>query len=313
MANKGELGGITGTVAATVTGPVTIGTLPNPGLTTGSLAANGATFEIDTTGSASAVISVSGTFIGTLTVTGSNDATTTGASTNGGRLLFKSGIGSLGTNQIVNAGVAINNEYRILTGGKSIKVTMSAYTSGTATIKIVPSINPSLTFINGPVHDAMEEAIRAGRAFSVGTGVQAAAIGTYLKSRFANPSNSGVNCFVTLRSFTNNATGGTLPELQIFTSVPAMTSPTAVTPSNLKNGAASSVVDFSWKMEATILGGTAGAGLIVPNSGVPRDINTVRLVQPGESFGYVLGGAGGILTSALRGSMVFTWYEEAIN
>jgi predicted secreted protein len=280
--------------------------------TTGTINSLNGTVELDAPGSSSAIISVSGTFVGSLTFTGSG-ATVAENGIQGGRLAFKSGVGSLGTNVIDIKGTSVNNEYRIVTGGKSIRVKMTSYTSGTATVKITASAEASTVFINGPVHDAFEEAVRAGRAFSAGTGFQAITGSNYLKYRFANPANSGVNAFVTIRR-TVTATTTEFLNSQLVINPSAITTPTVVTPSNLKTGGVSSLIEFTTKLEATALtGGIITGGLPIPLNGIPLNIEVIRLVQPGEVFGYQIQGAGGPLSQSVSCGVAVIWYEENIN
>jgi len=280
--------------------------------TTGTISALNGMVELDCDGSASAVISVSGTFIGSLTFTGS-ESTVAESGIQGGRLAFKSGVGSLGENVVKFTATTGNTEYRIVTGGKSVRVKATSYTSGTSTIKILATQNASTVFINGPVHNTFEEAIRGGRAFSAGTGVQSLSGSNYLKYRFSNPSDSGVNCFVTLRK-TVTATTTTFLTSQLVISPSAITSPTTVTPSNLKTGGVASVVSFTHKNEATALtGGTLVGGLPIPLNAISLDIDVIRLVQPGEVFGYQIQAGGGGLGSAIQTGMSVIWFEETIN
>lgn len=268
--------------------------------------------EIDCAGTASATISVSGTFTGTLTVTGSG-STVAENGIQGGRLLFKSGVGSLGANWVKHDTSTGDAEYRVNTGGKSLRVKMTSYESGTAKIKIAATVSPSIVFVNGPVHNALEEAVRAGRAYSAGTGFQAVSGSNYLKYRFYNPIDSGVNCFVTLRK-TITATTSQFLTSQLVLDPDPITGGINATPANLRNGSPDSVVQFSWKYESTpLVGGTVVGGLPIPLNGVALDIEVLRLVQPGELFGYQIQGAGGPLSQAILSSMALIWYEETIN
>ena len=285
--------------------------------TTGTISALNGRVELDAEGSSSAVISVSGDFVGTLTVTGS-ESTVAENGIQGSRLLFKSGVGSLGSNSVNLTATTGNTEYRIVTGGKSIRVNASLYTSGTATVKIVASAQPSTVFVNGPVHDSLEQATRAGRAFSVGTGITEVTAGNFLNYIFSNPSGSGVNAFVTLRSFTNNRANGSVPlEVGQVISPVALDTPVNVIPANLRNGSGTSSMLFNYKAQAARIDSSPTTanpiGLITPTGGIVLKVETMRLVQPGESFGFFAGGAGNNLASAARIAMNVVWYEESVN
>jgi hypothetical protein len=279
--------------------------------TSGTISALDGAVELDAPGSASAIIAIMGTFVGVLTFTGSG-ATVAEDGTQGNRIVLKSGVGSTGTNTVKHTGTSVDNEYRIATGGKSIRVKMTAYTSGTATVRITASAEPSTIFVNGPVHTSFEEAVRDGRAFSAGTGFQSIATTNYLKYRFSNPSDSGVNAFVTIRR-TVTATTSAFLNSQLVISPDAMTTPTAVTPANLRTGGVTSDIDFTFKNDAAALsGGTLTGGLPIPLNGIPLNIDTVRLVQPGEVFGYQIQGAG-TLAQPVSCAVAVIWHEETVN
>ncbi|WP_156340138.1 hypothetical protein [Nonlabens sp. YIK11] len=276
----------------------------------GSISALNGTVTLNAPGSASAVIGVSGTFIGKLKVVGSGD-TIESNGVQGGRLLFRSGVGSTGSNETIRDNNSPDTEFRIVTGGRSITVEMIEYTSGTAEVKITASATSSTVFINGPVHSSMEEAVRNGRAFSVGTGSQSVGSGNIIKSTFFNPPTSGVNAFVTLRQFTNNSTS--TPQQVNFYVSPTELASGDVTPNNLKTGGVTSAIRFRTLTNATSLG-TPTLSQVLPINGIEKSIEVLRMVQPGEIFGYQLSGVGnGSLLNTLQMSMTFIWYEEAAN
>lgn len=283
--------------------------------TSGTIGALNGTVDLDCPGAQSAVIAISGTFNGTLTALGSGDLSAVSSGIWGGRLLFKSGVGSLGTNTVTGDGsVAMANEYRVVVGGRALRLKMTAYTSGTATIRITASAGSSITFANGPTHNALEEATRAGRAFSVSTSIQSVAAGNYLNTRFSNPAGSGKNCFVVIRRFDNNYTQ--VSEYYGVANPVALTSPTTVTPSNLDTGGVASVVTFTWNMGTTRLDSsptTASPVGGVISMGSSATIETARLIRPGQSFGHYIGGSGGGLGATARLGVTLNWYEEAIN
>ncbi|MBY6005375.1 hypothetical protein KUV62_15730 [Salipiger bermudensis] len=275
--------------------------------TSGTIDALNETVELDINNCASGIITVTGTFTGTLTVTGLATSTSTAE---GGRLLFQSGVGSIGTNQIVGTGSAVSREYRFVAGGSVAKVEATAWTSGSVDIEIVAHAAPNTVFVIGPVHDAFEEAQRAGRAYSVGTSTQSVTASNYLQARFQNDS-TDKRYFLTQRLISNNrASGQTNLELEFFpTYSTALTGGTSVTPNNLKPGAASSAADFEYAVNGTSLG-TPALGQILPVDGVQFRIDVNRIIEPGQSFAYQIGGAGGSLSNAARVALTLIWYEE---
>ena len=90
-------------------------------------------------------------------------------------------------------------------------------------------------------------------------------------------------------------------------------SPTLVTPNNLRAGSSASVVDFGWSNGTGSLG-TPQLSQILPINGIDRTIDVERMLQPGEGFSYQVAGAGGgNVLNQLRVSMTFIWYEESVN
>lgn len=256
---------------------------------------------------ASGIITVSGTFEGVLEVVGS----LTSGGPEGGRLLFQSGVGSIGTNKIAGYGSAVNREYRFVDGGEYVKVRAVSWVSGSVDVRISVSPAPTVGFVIGPVHGSFEGAQRAGRAYSVGTSVQAVSATNYLKYRFANPANSGKRYFVTERWFTNDQSSGDANiESGFFptyaTDLPASTS---VTPNNLLPSGGASDAVFQWNVNTNTLG-TPALGQVLPVDGVLFNITIMRIVDPGQSFAYQMGGAGGGLNNAARLAATLIWYEE---
>ena len=273
----------------------------------GTLSASGQTVILYAPNCASATITVDGTFEGAITLTGANVE----GGTEGERLLFQSGVGSIGTNRIVGLGQAISREYRILAGGDYIIARASDWTSGSASVRIYAQEAPNIVFINGPVHNTCEEAQRAGRAYSVGTGVASVTSSNFLQARFQNDSDSPRVCFITQRIFTNNrASGATNLELGFFpTYATPLAGATVVAPNNLRPGGNGSSVTFEHRTSTSSLG-TPVLGQILPVDGVAFTIEVVRIVSPGQSFAYQIGGAGGGLNNAARIAMAFIWFEE---
>lgn len=278
----------------------------------GTITANGQSVELVCPNTASALIDVSGDFNGELEVVG---RAVEGATALGRRLVFKSGVGSLGRNIIENDGTSVNNEYRITTGGYSVVIRAISWTSGTANISISAGSAPAAIFNNGPVHTAYEEAVRAGRAFTASTGPQAVTSGNVIVVTFANPSNSGVNVFLKNRLFGNDRSAG-----QTALEYVAYSSPTFV-PANTSNGinlrgaTPFSDAEFKWEVRditGLVMGGIQGTGEVIP-----RGINYTRpleaMILPGRSAGYVISGEATNLSQNARISITLEWYEEPVN
>lgn len=283
-------------------------TAPFTRQTGGTLAGDGDTVILYSPNSASATVTVEGTFLGDISLTGS---ILNNGEVEGGRLLFESGVGSIGSNVVVGRGNEIAREYRILCGGDYIIARASNWESGSASVRIHAQEAPNIVFINGPVHSTFEEAQRAGRSYSVGTGVQSVTTSNFLQYRFFNNTNNLRRCFVTDRIFTNNRPSGSVNlELGFFPEyATALAGATDVTPNNLKPGGAAAAAEFQWRVNGTSLG-TPALGQILPLEGVSFDIQINRILEPGDSFAYQIGGAGGSLNNAARISASVIWFEE---
>ena len=274
---------------------------------TGSFAAINEEMTMDVQGTASAVISVSGTFDGDITVVGANS----GHSPEGGRLLFQSGVGALGANVIENAGSDISKEYRIVTGGERLILRATRWASGTANVDVYATDDASTVFVNGPVHGAFEQAVRAGRAYSAGAGDVQVQDGEFLNLTFENPPSSGRNAFLQIRSFQQDAA-----ESLVFhiVSNPATIVGTLLTPLNLLDGGPASDMEMRYEVSVTALtGDTIGAGGFIPANGIPYDIagdDFLRVTHPGQGFGFYVGGIGNNPAQASNISVVFGFYEE---
>lgn len=274
----------------------------------GVFSASGQELVLDCQGAASAVVSVVGEFEGEIVCLGKAGPN----AAEGGRLLFQSGVGSLGTN-VISADGAISKEYRLVAGGGFLVLRAQNWVSGSAVVMVATTDPASIVFVNGPVHSALDEATRAGRAYSVGSGVQSVSTSNYLQVRFANPIGSGKRCYVVNRNFSNNRASGSVNlEAGLFPVNPATISGTAVTPNNLLPGGDASASTFEWLVDTNSLG-TPAVARILPVDGVQDNIEILRLVNPGQSFAYQIQGAGVALASQARISFGMVWYEEDFN
>jgi hypothetical protein len=102
-------------------------------------------FLIDVPESASALINITGDFNGQIEVTGST-ALSDFATLWGARNVSP----DYSTNIITNDGSPISAEYRIVTGGQSVRLKMIAYTSGFAGVRVVSTHYPSVVEIGNP-------------------------------------------------------------------------------------------------------------------------------------------------------------------
>lgn len=275
-----------------------------------TLGSFGARVLIDVTGLASAMILVEGTAALSLKFSGTTDADGVGPA---GRRLWKAGVGSLGVSAIDVAG-PISSEYRVVLGGRYFSIDVTAYTSGSVNVIVLADQNSPVTFTHGPVHDALDEAIRAGKAFSAGTGIQSVSTGNFLNTKLVNPAGSGRNMFLFARRFENNIPGGTTPAEYFGVANPVTALANALTPLNLRTGGAPSVAQASWNMAATRLDSSPTTanpvGGILATNGMPVVVDVPRLIGPGQAFGHYIGGSGGGLAATARFGLTWLWYEE---
>lgn len=171
------------------------------------------------------------------------------------------------------------------------------------------TIRPHVT---GSPYQDFEDAVKSGRAYSVGSGVQTASTGDYLKVVFKNPVGSGKKYFIFLRRFSSD-TNSAILQAGLVISPTAITSPTTVTGNNLLTGGPASAAEFTYKVENSVLG-TAVLTTALPINGIPSEIYTLRILAEGQSFGYqVEGVGGGGVGSQSRIAASIIWFEELDN
>lgn len=272
----------------------------------GILRQSGDEISVDVQGMASATVSVKGTFAGTIRFVGANNI----SAARGGRILFQSGVGSTGKNAVDFDGT-FEREYRVVAGGERLIIVAENWVSGEAEIDVYATEDASLVFINGPVRTTFEEEQNKGRSYSVGTSTQAVTTGNYLQFRFENPSDSGKRYRVTERWFANDqASGAENLETEFFPEYATpLTGATVVTPNNLNPSFNGSDAVFEWLVDSTTLG-TPALGQVLPNDGIMFKIQVPRILNPGQSFAYQIGGAGSSVNNAARVAVTFVWYEE---
>jgi hypothetical protein len=259
-------------------------------------------------GSASATIHLAGTFVGTLEVTG---AATVDSADNGKRIIIKSGVGSLGINTISLDGTH-DTEWRVVTGGYQITVRCTAYTSGSLTIRIGASNNPSSILIDGPVHSATENALRGSRAFLASTVKQPVTSTEILYVIIANPVDSGKFFYIENRRFSNDS--ASILEYQAYVDPTAVLTETGVVPNRYIGSAEVSSAVFTWQAAAVgvvTMGGTLGSAELVKAEDITvRDVLVV--LPPGKKLGFAVTGAGAAIGIAARLSITLEWYEEPV-
>lgn len=273
----------------------------------GTIDASDKELVMDIKGAPAARIAVSGTFTGALEVTGFDNA---GNVVRGGRLVFKSGIGSAGEAFIYGDG-AVSREYAICGGSRYLSVRPVEWVSGSVQISMYASQTPFITFVNGAVHNAEEEAIRAKRSYLAGVADLTVSANQQLDYTLENPSGSGVNIFLGQRLFGHN--GAQTLYYRAFVNPTADLATTGATINRYVGGAASAAV-FKYEVRAS---GAAMGG--IEGSGEPIHADTIRerdfqvIVPPGVSLGFSINGAGENINQATKLYSTLQWFEELIS
>lgn len=158
---------------------------------------------------------------------------------------------------------------------------------------------------------AYEDAIASGMAFSAGTGLQRVNDAAVLNQCFSNPVGSGRDAYIVLRILGTNRKATDEPMRAGFITSPnPLAGATVVNPANLKTGGTASMMEFSWQRGETRLDRTPTVenptGIIIPTGGKAYRIETPRLVQEGESFGFFIFGS---TKDADLVSINYIWYE----
>lgn len=161
---------------------------------------------------------------------------------------------------------------------------------------------------------AFDTAMRDGRAFSAGTGLKTVFEGSCLNQIFSNPSGSNKVAFVTLRAFYNDRSVNDESMLLRFIPSPVMPDDAVqVTPSNLKTGGVDSAMQFWTEYSATPINRDPPfenpPAIILPTGGQLFKIETPRIVEQGESFGFYMAGED---LDPDQVSINYVWYEEDI-
>lgn len=262
--------------------------------------------QIGCLNSGSGTITVQGNFLGEILVQGSSFPD----SPPGGRLLFKTGVGSIGSNVITGYGDGALVEYRIVTGGGDVIFTPQNWVSGAATLTFKPDPVAAIGFVNGPVHGAEEESVRNKRSYLASTGMLSVQATEALFVTLSNPAESGRNMYLENRIFSSTATISL--EYKAYGNPTAVLSQTAAV-LNRFVGADSAVMECKYQVATggtVVMGGTEGSGDTIPANGIPREWRVLVVVTPGNSLGFEIKGSGNNIGQAARLGVTFEWYEE---
>ena len=271
--------------------------------TEGTISAVGEFVELVCPGAASAKIEIVGTFNGTL---GGYGRAHSEAGWDGGRLIFRDGVGSLGTNKVAIAGT-YDLEWRAVAGGYSILIRTDAWTSGSATVRISASAAPSIMFINGPVRTSLEEATRAGRAFLASAPNQQVTAGNALATILRNDTTDHI-VWLLDRELASTAQGVQYRAYINPTTTLSQSGPI----SPLLQGAAipaGITATYQSVPSGTNLGGASGSGLPF---NFRESISALYGIKPGGAVGFTIDGSGGGLNNAATLGARFHAYYEPI-
>ena len=267
-------------------------------------------------GAASVLIELSGTFTGSIVSANSADQSLSVVSP---ARLWMSGVGSLGKSTITGTGAAQTAEYRAVAGGSLYLLTTSADFAGSATVTMFATQAGPISFVHGAVHDSDEEALRAGRSFTLGTGIATVASGNSLVLYISNPAGSGVRLFIQDRYFTASRADTLAPVGPPFFGLKDPTSaPTsAVTVASRGDGSVTcpAIARFNVVNAANLaaLGGTITAGNLT--GGGNFNLALERTLEPGKAFANYMtntssGGLGGAFDMLM--AIAFGIYQEPV-
>ena len=242
-----------------------------------------------------------------------------------GRLIFKAGVGELDVNTVPMLGSTGTVEYR-MTGSADpggLSLAASAYTSGSATVTIYASYNPEILFLGAPVHLADEAAVRAGRAYSTSTSLQALGNATYENLVLANPAGNNVRAIITLRETSCDIATGVVATHWYSVSNPTTNLPTtAAAITNRRTGGTTSTLSATYNAGVATFPDTSPSTPLasriagpVPTGGIVGGPGTtMRTLEPGNSTVLtIVGQATGIGGATPNCAITVAWYEEALN
>lgn len=278
--------------------------------TSGTINALNQEIVLDIENCSGGILTIDGTFTGILELTGGAVSAST---VYGGRVLFKSGIGSTARNIAKGFGDLVQNEIRYVAGGSKVRLKATSWTSGSIAVGITAQAAPTNLFINGPVHTSEEQAVRDARCFSASSGVIPVSSGNVLITTIQNPADSGVNITIKSRRFTNDRSP-TDDNLEFVGYANPTYEPTILGVSvNLFSGGGPSKAVFRSEertLTGLVVGGIEGLGEILPR-GEPNNIDFDFMIPPGGGLGILIQGDGNNIANAVRMSIGLRWYEEA--
>lgn len=264
-------------------------------------------FEVN--GKPSARISLHGSFTGVLEITGFDDMNDV---IRGGRVMFKSAIGSTAKTKIVGNGELKMEEIGINGGSRYVSIRPVSFSSGSIEIGLFATTSPYMVFVNGSVHTAEDDAVRDERSFTVSTGEQTLSITDNLYCILKNPAGSGKNILLTERIFgTNNKTDDTPVFYKTYLNPTAVLTGT-LPPINRWIGGSASIAAFSFQKATDItMGGTQGTGEPIPVGGIVRERKFLAVIPPSYSLGFSVQGTNN-LNHAITAFINFQWFEETV-
>lgn len=289
-------------------------TFPSWGPATGTIAGVGQSVSLLCPGSTGAFVTVNGTWTGDLRIFGTADA---GGAVQGGRIAYKSGIGSSGQGTITGTGSLVQKEFPVITGGSTIAIAAQPNFVGSVAVSIIATISSSVVGVSGPVHTAEEEAIRNARGYTFNTGIQTVAAGQYLNVIIKNPSASGVNLFFRRRYFFTDRVFADSPMTFAQLDNPVDPGLTFTQGANLQTAPIASPAPMSsctlaFNVSATRIDTsptTPNPIQAIIDTDQPFIIDTERMILPGASLGYYVPGTGNG-ASAAKVEFLCNWYEE---
>lgn len=272
------------------------------------LRAAGATAFLVAPGSGSVRVNYRGTFTNaTLWVLG---AAHTDSDYQAPRMIHLFGLGSTGLNTItIPGGVGVDGEFSVANGAHDILVELVSIDTGAIEILMGAGGASQLVAGNGPFHDDVNLAIRAGRMYFASTAMQAVTSGQSLYMTIQNPANSGRHIILHRRFFDNNITTGTPLEYGIYT--PTVTLTQTAVARNLDLGQPDSGAVVRWQAGASLDSAAVSAGSILPR-GERYDLHLEMRVRSGTTLGYKIDGGSQNIQQAARVGISFVWIEEPV-
>ena len=275
---------------------------------TGTLAKAGDSVVCSAPGACDYLIQISGaSLVGTFA--------TSDPTTGGSRRLYKTGVGPLEiSSETLDGTQPASLEYRCKGGGDGLRVLLTNFVSGSATVKIWASYVPNMIFQNGPAHTTKEAAVRGGRGFKHSFAAAVAA-GNVLNYILSNPAGSGRNLFLDFRRF-QQTSANVLQFQQFINPTQLTTGATTLAIANRRNDSTMTPVAVAKMIMGTaaLATGTAGPVGYITTNGVSDATDLLDMIAPGTSIGYSFTGVGGTAFTGTAANIAaaFTHTEEGI-